>query len=45
MEVQQAIAMVAEVVEAERAKKRLGKKKENGGPNTSSQRENVSKNF
>ena len=45
MEVQQAIALVDEVVEAERAEKRLGKKKENEGPETSSQRENASKNF
>ena len=45
MEVQQAIALVAEVVEAERAEKRLGKRKENDRPKTSTQRKNESKNF
>ena len=45
MEVPQAIAMVAEVVETERAEKRLGKKKEGEKPEASSQRDKTAKNF
>ena len=45
MEVQQAIALVAELAEAEKAKKCLGKKKKGDRPETSAQRENGSKNL
>ena len=45
MEVQQAIALVAEVVEAEIAEKCLGKKKEGEKPETSSQKEKIPKKF
>ena len=44
MEVVQAIALVAEAVEAERADKRLGKIKENEKLEAPSQREKATKN-
>ena len=45
LEVQQAITLVTELAETEKTEKRLGKKKENDRPETSSQRENGPKNF
>ena len=43
MKVKQAIALAAEAVEAKRADKRLGKRKENEKPEASSQREKATK--
>ena len=44
MEVQQAVALVAELVEAEKIEKCLGKKKKDDKPESSTQRQNGSKN-